>query len=92
MQRQCRVEAERAPRGVAEIRAGEGPAVIGDAHEAVRNYDILPSNSRLKSSSSIRTIRMPANASRSFGLSFTPAMRTLWSSCQLAAGSCCRRG
>jgi len=39
------------------------PAVdlqVGFAHRALRNYDILPSNSRLKSSSSIRTIRMTA--------------------------------
>jgi hypothetical protein len=64
----------------------------GLAHCAFLNHDILPSNSRLKSSSTIRIIRMSANGSRSFGPSFTLVMRTLWSNCQLAVGSCCRRG
>src|SRR5271166_2813978 len=62
------------------------------AHRAFRTHDILPSNSRLRSSSGIRTTRMLANGSRLFGVSFTPAMRTLWSNCQTASGCCCRRG
>jgi hypothetical protein len=74
------------------VEAGAQDVKLGFAHCALRNHDIPPSNSHLKSSSSIRTTRMPANASRSFGLSFTPVMRTMWSNFQLAAGSWCRRG
>ena len=56
------------------------------AHRAFRTHDILPSNSRLRSSSGIRTTRMPANDSRLFGVSFTPAMRISSSSCRMASG------
>ena len=68
--------------------------IAGDvlANSPIRTHDILPSNSRLRSSSGIRITRMPANASRSFGVSLTPAMRTLSSSCRMASGCCCRRG
>ena len=62
------------------------------AHRAFRTRDILPSNSRLKSLSSIHITRMPALASRSCVISFTPATRTSWSNCRMAAGCCCRLG
>jgi hypothetical protein len=65
---------------------------FGLAHGALRTHEILPSNSRLKSSSSIRITRVPASASWLCVISFTPALRTLSSSCPMAAGSCCRRG
>src|SRR6201996_2657954 len=54
---------------------------------ALRTHDILPSNSCLKSSSNIRITRVPASASWLCVISFTPALRTLSSSCPMAAGS-----
>src|ERR1700745_2807629 len=50
------------------------------AHRGLRTHEILPSNSRLKSSSNIRITRVPASASWVCVISFTPALRTLSSS------------
>jgi hypothetical protein len=57
---------------------------LGFRHRAFRPHDILPSNSRLRSSSGIRTTRMQASGLRSSGVSLTQAMRILSSSCQTA--------
>ena len=76
----------------AAVEAGAQDVQFGLAHGAYRTRDILPSNSRLKSLSSIHNTRMPALASRSCVISFTPATRTLWSNCRMAAGCRCRLG
>jgi hypothetical protein len=76
----------------AAVEAGPQHMQLGFAHGALRTRDILPSNSRLKSLSSIRITRIPANASRLCVISFTPALRTSSSNCPVATGCCCRRG